>query len=222
MSSLTFLQACRQRTLHGPIVVRSLGCLMVVFTPAPTWSFAGGCAILIQAWTDPACLFAVFLSCPFSGLRESLVAPISSGSLLELIVRNVPPPHYVSQASRSSNHGVAEKQSQSHLWLLSVRWEPVIWSILRDASAWSLRCYLYLDSPYTPPRWFHHRNVKSKVVFSLVSFDLIEFRLWMIVSIRKICTHIIAFWPDWKKKKKKIWSYQMISVSKASQNFSVS
>ena len=32
-------------------------------------------------------------SCPFSGLRESFAAPISSPYLLELVVKNVPAPH---------------------------------------------------------------------------------------------------------------------------------
>ena len=55
-----------------------------------SYSLTEGRAVVV----DPACCFlAVYLSCPFSGLRESLAAPISSPSLLELIVRNVPAPH---------------------------------------------------------------------------------------------------------------------------------
>ena len=39
----------------------------------------GGQSFLIQASTDPVCcFFALLPSCPFSGLRESLVAPITS------------------------------------------------------------------------------------------------------------------------------------------------
>ena len=51
----------------------------------------GARSLLIRASTDPACcFFTVSSSCSFSGPRESLAAPISSLSHLELVVRNVP------------------------------------------------------------------------------------------------------------------------------------
>ena len=48
------------------------------------------------------------------GFKESMAASISSPCLLELAVRNVSGPHYVSPASRSGYRVVAEKMSHSH------------------------------------------------------------------------------------------------------------
>ena len=95
----------------------------------------------------------LFPSCPFSGPREGLAEFISSPSLLELAVRNVPAPHKVLPACRSVCQGVAELRSRSRYRELSIRWALVFPSIPRDAAAWSQRCYLYLDTPYTPKEW---------------------------------------------------------------------
>ena len=61
--------------------------------PHPGVLQCGARLLLIRAATDPACYFlAASSSCPFSGLRKSLAAPISSPSLLESVVKNVPDP----------------------------------------------------------------------------------------------------------------------------------
>ena len=113
-------------------------------TPTPS-SLTGGSAVT----THLACwFFAAFPSRPFSGFRDRLAAPISSPSILELVVKNVPaltmfcpPAEAVTKVWLRKGLGAISRSLVSDENLSSLH--PA------DAVAWSQRCYFYLDT-HTP------------------------------------------------------------------------
>ena len=103
-SELLYLSTGMSRTTFCVPVVAPFGSLLTVFDPVthlspPPWSLTGaGWGVVVHPGLNRSsmslhrCAFVLFFQWAF----ESLAAPISSPSLLDLVVRNVVAPHKVS------------------------------------------------------------------------------------------------------------------------------
>ena len=142
VSSCTFLRACRVWMYQVPSDIPSFGSLGgVLASVADTYHPHrrvlqwGVWLLLIWVLTDPACYcFAVCPSCPFSGLRKSLVVPVPSPSPLNLYLEMYQ--KLLPECGREKVLGPLVSRVSDENWCITV---------LRDAAAQSQRCYLCLD-----------------------------------------------------------------------------